>query len=279
MFGSGEKTFTILDLFFIIMILISSVQIIISIILRHQISKLQKYKESAIKVKDIPISVVEVIRFDKNKTKPEYNPNSPNLGLAGNLILDCYSGYCTEEITETIHNEVCTTNYNGDEDCYDEPYEHKYQAITIDYKCSLQCFETKSKECNECFSSTRYNAANYISAKGSCSRKTNDQYDSDKYCLSDNVIYFWKGEKYEYGGIYREYSYLNDAMPKDKECPLKTKNCGIIDDNENKLCIDNRLDCPINTISEEKFKNADYYFTMVIKLFIMVLMKMQKIKK
>ena len=267
MFGSGEKTFTILDLFFIIMILISLAQIIISIILRHQIkSKLQKFKESVVKVEDISISVVESIRFDKNKTKPEYYPNSPNLGLAGNLILDCYSGICRVEITETREREVCRSNFNGDEDCYDEPYNYTYQSDIIDYKCSLECFESKSKECNECYSSSKYYPEKYISKKGRCSRNTNDIYNFDKYCLSDNVIYFWKGEKYEVERINR-YSYLQDAMPKNVECPLKTKNCGIIDDNENKLCIDKRLDCPINTISVEKFKNADSYFTVGNKTF------------
>ena len=125
MFTSGEKAFTIFDMFFIIFILLPLTQIIISVIHINQIkSKLENFKESIIKVEDIPISVVGSIRFDQNKTKPEYIPNAPNLGLAGNLILDCYSGYCTKEVIETRENEVCPKDEDSYNDCDYETYEY-----------------------------------------------------------------------------------------------------------------------------------------------------------
>ena len=256
MFTSGERTFTIFDLFFIIILLLAIAQIIISIILRSQVnSKLEDFKYSVREVEDIPISSVDSIVFTKNKTNFEYNPSTPNLGLAGELILDCYSGYCTEEITETRYNEFCERDDDGFEDCEKEPYEYKYKKDIIDYKCSFQCFESKANECNHCFSSPYY-----ISLKGRCSRNTNDIYNKQKYCLSNNVIYFWKEEKYEPEGINRGYTYLKNARLKNEECPKGyTKNCGIIDDNENKLCISNYLKCPINIISEEKLNNSNSY--------------------
>ena len=39
-------------------------------------------------------------------------------------------------------------------------------------------------------------------------------------------------------------------MSKDEECPQGTKSCGIIDDYENKLCINFIYSCPINYISD-----------------------------
>ena len=41
-------------------------------------------------------------------------------------------------------------------------------------------------------------------------------------------------------------TYYNDAKLKEEECPAGTKFCGIIDDNEIKLCISSDLNCPIN---------------------------------
>ena len=254
MFTSGERTFNIFDLFFIIILLLSITQIIISVILRNQVnSKLEDYQYSIEEVEDIPISSVESIIFTKNTTKPEYKPTTPNLGLAGDLILDCYSGYCTEEFTGEGSREVCRSNGNADEDCYDEPYEYTYKKDIIDYRCSFECFESKEKECNKCNTTSD-------SSKGKCSRNITDKYYSGKYCLSDNVIYFWKGEKYSAEGINRGYSYLKNAILKNEECPKFTTYCGIIDDNENKLCIDSNLKCPINIISEEKINNINSYF-------------------
>ena len=263
MFTSGERTFAIFDLFFIIILLLAIAQIIISVILRSQVnSKLEDFKYSIKEVKDIPISSVDSIVFTKNKTNNEYNPNTPNLGLAGELILVCYSGYCTEKITETRNNSECSKD-DDIEDCEDEFNEYKYEKDIIDYKCSFQCFESKENECNNCFSSQ-----NYISLKGRCSRNTNDIYNKEKYCLSNNVIYFWKGEKYDPEGINRGYTYLKNAKLKNEECPKGyTKNCGIIDDNENKLCISNNLECPINIISEKKINNSNSYFKVGNKTF------------
>ena len=50
----------------------------------------------------------------------------------------------------------------------------------------------------------------------------------------------------------KNYTYANDAKLKDEQCPKNTKNCGILDDNENKLCSPLDSDCPINCISKKK---------------------------
>ena len=170
MFITGEEKFSICDMFVIIILLLSITQIIISTILRHKVnSELEHYKYTIKEVEDIPISTIEYITFTKNKTKPEYNPYNPytpNLGFAGDLILDCYRGYCTEEITETDYAIRC---YN-DDDCDEEPYEYTYEEDRLDYKCSFDCFINKGKECNQCYSSS----SKYISSKGSFSFITHD---------------------------------------------------------------------------------------------------------
>ena len=58
-------------------------------------------------------------------------------------------------------------------------------------------------------------------------------------------------------------TYINNAKLKEESCPENTKNCGILDDNENKLCLDLDSDCPINYISETKL-NEKYNYPSVI---------------
>ena len=147
--------------------------------------------------------------------------------------------------------------------CYKKDVLETYYEDRIDYNCSFECFELKANTCNNCTNpSFKYN-----DTKGKCSRNTNDIYSYGKYCLSDNIIYFWKGGKYENKSIKIDISYLNNVILKNEECPDKTKNCGILDDNENKLCISEDLNCPINTISEEKLNNSYSSFKIGNKTF------------
>ena len=173
MFTSGERTFNIFDVFFIIMLLLSITQIVFCAILKHQIkSKLEYFKEPIIKVKDIPILLLKFIKFTQDKKKPSYYQNIPNLGLAGELILDCYSGFCTEEKLKKVEEKICLED-EDDNDCYKEDYFLKYYEDRIDYKCSFECFESKENTYNNC---TDY-SFDYIDTKGK------DNYSYEKYCF------------------------------------------------------------------------------------------------
>ena len=261
MFTSGERKFTIFDIFFIIILLLSITQIIFSGILRHLVkSKLENYKNSITEEKDIPILALESIKFTEEKSKPRYYPGISNLGFAGELILDCYSGLCKE--AQKGYEYECSEDSEGDTYCYYQYKEFLDYAYKMDSKCSFECFELKGKECNNCIDSSKYK-----DSKGICSINTNASYSYGKYCLSNNVIYIWKGKKYIPKLIKRDYSYLNNAILKNEECPTKTKNCGIIDDNENKLCIPDNLECPINIISEIKINNNNSSFKVGNKTF------------
>ena len=198
-------------------------------------------KRSEKKVEDIPLTSLESFDFIDDKTIPEY-PHS-NLGFTGKLILDCYIGTCTEEIFHKQTRTVC----NYDDDCkeVDESWT-EYKKI-IDYDCSEQCM----KEGGEgCYCSKPYNN------RGTCERKTDDDYEEGKICYGDNIIYFWKGKKYK---ILKSLNltYLDNVFLKNESCPSGTKYCGIIDNEEKKLCIKSNLNCPINYISENK-ENNDY---------------------
>ena len=238
-----------------IIILLSLIQIILGIVLYISISNLKKRSE---KDSDIIISGFKAFNFtESSSSKPRYYPSSANLGLAGKLYLDCYSGICDETYTETEQE------YNCDDDgyCTHEYVDVEYTNHDIVEACSKQCSELKKSHCDVC--PNKYN-----SRTGYCSRKTDDDYKSGKVCFGDNIIYFWKGKKYDIENIKafqtKNYTYANDAKLKEEECPMNTKNCGILDDNENKLCLPYYSDCPINMISETKLNENYYYSSAVI---------------
>ena len=74
--------------------------------------------------------------------------------------------------------------------------------------------------------------------KGICSRNYGDNYENGKFC----------------------YAYIL----KDEECPKDTINCGIIDDNENQLCIPSNYSCPINYFSDNKLDENKLYSYVII---------------
>lgn len=49
-------------------------------------------------------------------------------------------------------------------------------------------------------------------------------------------------------GILNFYNYSKLAFNSTEECPFNFKNCGIIDTNNNKLCLPNNYECPINEL-------------------------------
>ena len=103
---------------------------------------------------------------------------------------------------------------------------------------------------------------------GGCSRKVNDDYDYQKSCSTDNVIYNWKGHYYDRvnsTSSYGELSYLKNAVQANESCPTSMRRCGILDELGNKLCIPKAKDCPINyikvsnnSLDEKYYKFSDF---------------------
>ena len=186
----------------------------------------------------IVISSFSSLNFVDDESIPAYNESTPNLGVTGRLILDCFTGLCPKK------------NYY-----YDSDNDLRYEYVDkLDFSCSEQCSYNRKTEC-VCEDPNRN--------KGKCSRKYDDKYDNEKYCYADNVIYDWKGKRYK--TVQKEvYTYYKNAKLKDEECPKGTINCGIIDDNENKLCISFNSSCPINYFSENKTDTIKNYSSIMI---------------
>ena len=233
----------------IIIILLLITQFILGIIIVIKIKS--DFKKRPEKDVDINISGLKSFNFTEFSSRPIYFPSDTNLGLAGNLYLDCYTGTCYKITKETKY--VC----DSDDDC--ETIEIFHNENDINKACSEQCFELKEKLCyDEC-------SDYYDSKNGYCSRNTNDNYDNKKVCFGDNIIYFWKGKKYNIEPFHtKNVTYINDAKSKEEPCPENTKYCGILDDNENKLCLPLDSDCPINYISETKLNEKYNYSSTLI---------------
>ena len=228
--------FTKLDYFLTIILLLIGIGILtlIIILFAKRPKKLQE-----IKTDDITISSFSSLNFIEIDSLPVYSESSSNLGLAGRLILDCFTGICKVE----------DYYYDIDDDLVE------YYVDVLDYRCAQQCSYSVNKECNCNIDGEQ--------SKGECSRKYDDQYEIGKYCYADNVIYNWKGKKYT--TLQKDIlTYYNDAKLKDEECPSGTIDCGIIDDNENKLCISSSSNCPINYLSENQTNSSKIHSTVII---------------
>ena len=232
---------TLIELILSSIIILLTITLIILIILLT-IKKPKVLRENKVEIKTI--IGLESIDFIDNVSIPEY-PHA-HLGLTGKLILDCYTGTCIKEI---LHKESYTTCSDHRDPCHESLIVWTEYRPIIDHFCSEQCYEYKSEECN---------CTEEFQEKGTCQHKMNDNYIEGKICYAYNTIYFWKGKRYE---ILKEstYNYLDNAILKDEECPEGKKYCGIIDGNENKLCIKSNLKCPINYISDDETNiNQDY---------------------
>ena len=217
---------------FLILLVISFITLII-ILLSNKPERHSEYKNI-----DTTITSFSSINFIEAEPTSVYNESSPNLGFTGRLILDCFSGICQE------------IDYY-----YDSEGDLTYDFIDkLDYSCSEQCSYNGRSECH---------CEDPYEDKGKCYRRYDDYYENGKYCYGYNIINFWKGKKYTI--LKKEvYTYYQNAILKDEECPKGQKNCGIIDDNENKLCIPSSSNCPINYFAESKINENKIHSTVLI---------------
>ena len=191
------------------------------IILIVSLTKKKDSKKFFFNVEDIPSFYgLESFDFIDEISVPEY-PHD-NLGVTGNLILDCYTGICIKDIFHKRYDRYCPDHKSPCQDV-DRSYTEKRPYIIRD--CSEQCYNFNIYECN---CTKEYNE------KGICRHKIKDEYEEGKICYANNAIYFWRGKLIN--KIKRnEYSYSVNAVLKDEECPKDKKYCGIIDNNGNKF--------------------------------------------
>ena len=85
-----------------------------------------------------------------------------------------------------------------------------------------------------------------------------------------NNLYIWKGNEFCIKTFHLSYlDLLNHIIDKDNKCKIGFKNCGFIDTLQNKLCLKENLNCPINNIefSNSKIPSNDKlkYNTLILK--------------
>ena len=224
-----------------IIIFLALFKLIIAII-NYSISsnKIEYFEEND---PDIIITGLSFIEFLEKRNPEEYIISEPNLGSTGKIIFDCFRGECTFKQLSICYRRECSKNTKKTScrtvsyQCYKEFYKYMYD-------CSYECRTKGELLCNSC----PITAESLI---GNCSRKENDDYDIQKSCLADNVIYNWNGSYYyRINGTssYGERTYLKNAVQADETCPSSMKMCGILDKLGNKLCIPKTNPCPINYV-------------------------------
>ena len=129
-----EKTKRIifLGILCILIILLSIIQFILGIIL---VSKIKSdFKERPEKHEEKIISGLKSFHFTEETSRPRYSPSEANLGLTGDLYLDCYAGACYKIIKEI-------KNVSDYDDCKIVELFHNKNDINKD--CSEECYELK----------------------------------------------------------------------------------------------------------------------------------------
>lgn len=172
---------------------------------------------------NIDLSGIKDISFNSFDKRLEYQPGISNLGETGQLILDCYTGFC----------RAWTDIY------------YEYTKKVPNYECSNYC-RTHEKRC-DC-SGVYLNDGFW-----GCSYKENDKYTKQKSCYANNLILFWKKKAYQKTKVITKefYTYCNSSIKANESCPEGTIMCGILDNLGNKLCYPSEYECPINYITTD----------------------------
>ena len=247
------KAYLKIYVFIGIIVFLALVKLIIAIFIYSISSK--KIKNLEENDPDIIITGLSSIKFLEKRNPEEYIISDPNLGSTGKIIFDCFrGGQCVFQKLSTCSRTECTEK-NKKTRCnvvYYYCYKDYYKYI---YNCSYECRTKAKPTCNSCPNT----AANLT---GNCSRKENDDYDIQKSCLADNVIYNWNGFYYyrTNGTINGEITYLKNAVQANESCPSTLKMCGILYELGNKLCIPKTDACPINYIKVYYYNDYKYNY-------------------
>ena len=230
----GHLKYSIIYYFSIIMFIFSLICFFINTLHYYLINNLEIEENNPAKMQ-----ALYDFSFDYSSTKnPEYYQKLPNLGYTGKPIYDCYSGKCQYYQEYECEKEVC----DSEGYCTYKTTTCKRYTYSFQYKSSLQCRDNKGKYCDIC-----PEKKDYTLEKCSCSHTYSDYHSSSYYCTADNLILNWKN--YYYYNSTRYFNYLEDAVPSSEDCPSRKRQCGILDELGNKLCISESSACPINYIT------------------------------
>ena len=153
----------------IIVILFTTVLILLIIFIRVKRPDLRGQN----KINDISIISMESFDFIEDKTIPEYPYD--NLGNTGQLILDCYTGTCINQI---YHQDIWL-KCDPDSPCETVDDSWTEHRAIIDHDCSEQCYKTGNIICR---------CGRPYDEIGICKNRTNDRYEKGKVCHAYNTI-------------------------------------------------------------------------------------------
>lgn len=214
---------------------------------------------------DMMITTLEEFYFKKNFKIEYYTSNISNLGKTGDLYFKCYTGICKLTIKKLCEREVCYES-SGDYDvypsinifnfkknnsknlrklssCHIKTYDCSTTENVYVLECSKECSTKDGYYSNTCSSCP----FKYDSLTGNCnSGKGYNEYSPGKFCSVENLILYWKELYYENRN--KNYTYVFNIVAQNETCPSGKKQCGILDNFGNKLCIPNSEICPINFI-------------------------------
>jgi hypothetical protein len=185
---------------------------------------------------DIEITGIQSFNFVSSLDSFEYSPGMSNLGNTGKIYLDCFVGECAFSYTYDCSDE------DGSATCTEYEY---YE----DHGCSDECRKTRFYECSKSFC---YGKSRYHYEGNKCHRyDDDDELTNTNSCNADNLILNWKELFYSRNNAtsYGKYTYLNSAIESNESCPYGKRNCGILDEFGNILCLPTYEECPINLVT------------------------------
>ena len=195
---------------------------------------------------DIDITGIKSFKFVSSLDSFEYSPGMSNLGNTGKIYLECFIGECTFS-----YSYVC-----NDEDGFPETCT-AYENFEY-HECSDECRKTRFYRCSHSLCSGK-STNNYVDNQ--CFPDNDDgELTGTNSCNADNLILNWKELFYSSNNAtsYEKYTYLNNAISSNESCPIGKKNCGILDELGNILCLSTYEECPINLVTTNITKISGY---------------------
>jgi hypothetical protein len=194
---------------------------------------------------DIEITGIKSFNFVSSLDSFEYSLGMSNLGNTGKIYLDCFIGECIFSYLVDCSDE------DGPATCTE------YEYIE-DHGCSDECRKTRFYRCSHSFC---YGKSSNHYEDNRCFRDDDDdELTGTNSCYADNLILNWKELFYSSTNAtsYGKYTYLNSAISSNESCPIGKKNCGILDELGNILCLPIFEECPINLVTTNRSEILDY---------------------
>ena len=261
------KVLSLIYIFYIILAVLSLVSFSFTIV--NYIRSIQITESVEQEDPDIYITGLKKVEFN-HKLESEYHEGMSNLGNTGDIKINCFLGTCKYDFKKLCKftDWVSESTYDDDEVVLGY-YVHEEKMCSnrrteYQHTCSAGCRLNRHETCGSFY--CRGNDYNYVYISSSCSKIDSDEENPHKSCGADNLILFWKQLNYKSSNYstYGTYKYSTNAISSKEKCEdTGRKNCGILDNLGNKLCLPKDAECPINlvTTKSEIIEKYQHFYT------------------